>query len=103
MKTDKMVMMVGKAYEDFIFGLEKPLNLNEMRIMKEANYLKLRSILSDPALQGDEILVKMKTHAKEIGLSPEVFDSVWEGFWDIYCRKPSTHSDLNSKKVEAFF
>ena len=49
MKTDKMVMMVGKAYEDFIFGLEKPLNLNEMRIMKEANYVRLAIIFSDSA------------------------------------------------------
>ena len=41
MKTDKMVMMVGKAYEDFLISLEKPLNLNEMRIMKEANYVRI--------------------------------------------------------------
>lgn len=38
LKTDKFTMMVGKQIEQFLNSLEKPLQLNEMRVMKEANY-----------------------------------------------------------------
>ena len=39
MRTDKLILQVGKPVEDFLNGLEKPLQLNEMRVMKEANYV----------------------------------------------------------------
>ncbi len=42
MRTDKLTLCVGKAFEDFLQSLEKPLQLNEMRVMKESNYLRLR-------------------------------------------------------------
>ena len=38
MRTDKFTFMVGKEIENFLGTLEKPLQLNEMRVMKEANY-----------------------------------------------------------------
>jgi galactitol-specific phosphotransferase system IIB component len=34
--------MVGKQYELFLNSLEKPLQVNEMRAMKESNYIKFR-------------------------------------------------------------
>lgn len=38
-KTEKIHMVVGHAYEQFLNGLEKaPMKLNEMRNMKEPNY-----------------------------------------------------------------
>lgn len=40
MRTEKLHLQVGKAFEDFLNGLEKPLQLNEMRVMKEANYVR---------------------------------------------------------------
>lgn len=39
MKVEKMILQVGKAVEEFLLSLEKPLQLNEMRVMKEANYV----------------------------------------------------------------
>jgi hypothetical protein len=39
MRTEKMVLQVGKEVENFLNSLEKPLQLNEMRVMKEANYV----------------------------------------------------------------
>lgn len=42
MKTDKFTMQVGRAVEQFLNTLEKPLQLNEMRVMKEANYTRFR-------------------------------------------------------------
>ena len=44
--------------------LDKPLQLNEMRVMKESNYQKFRSILSDPALMGDEVLAEVGRRLK---------------------------------------
>lgn len=41
MKSDKMTVLVGKAIEDFLHGLDKPLQLNEMRVMKESNYVTI--------------------------------------------------------------
>ena len=56
MKTEKINLLVGNAVEEFLGSLPQPLKLNEMRIMKENNYTKFRSILSDPEMYGDEIL-----------------------------------------------
>lgn len=56
MRTEKFTLQVGKAVEQFLNTLDKPLQLNEMRVMKEANYQRFRSILSDSTLFGDEIL-----------------------------------------------
>jgi hypothetical protein len=44
----------------------------------------------------------MRIMADEIGLSAEAFDAVYEGFWDLYCRK-SPVPDLSAKKLEAFY
>jgi hypothetical protein len=42
MRTEKMTLCVGKAFENFLNSLEKPLQLNEMRVMKESNYTIFR-------------------------------------------------------------
>ena len=38
MRPEKMILQVGKEVEIFLNTLEKPLQLNEMRVMKDANY-----------------------------------------------------------------
>jgi hypothetical protein len=53
-------LLVGKEIETFLNTLEKPLQLNEMRVMKEANYQKFRSLLSDVSLYGDEVLALLR-------------------------------------------
>ena len=96
---------MGKAVETFLNTLDKPLQLNEMRVMKESNYQKFRSILSDPALMGDEVLALLSETAGKgdiIGISKEVFDMVYEGFWDLYCKKPHASAELPAKKLEGF-
>jgi hypothetical protein len=47
MKCEKMPLVVGKCIEDFLTSLDKPLQLNEMRVMKEANYVRFRELLND--------------------------------------------------------
>jgi len=88
MRTERFTMLVGKEIETFLNTLEKPLQLNEMRVMKEANYQKFRSLLSDVSIYGDEVLALLREQHELFGLPAEVYDVVYEGFWDLYCKKP---------------
>lgn len=56
MKVEKMPLVVGMAYEQFLNNLERKMQLNEMRNMKEPNYSKLRAILRDTSQYGDRVL-----------------------------------------------
>lgn len=88
MRTERFTLLVGKEIETFLNTLEKPLQLNEMRVMKEANYQKFRSLLSDVSIYGDEVLALLREQHELFGLPAEVYDVVYEGFWDLYCKKP---------------
>jgi len=101
MRTEKLVLCVANEVEEFLNSLEKPLQLNEMRVMKESNYKIFRNILSDFENFGDPILGMMRVHHKQLGLSHKAFDAVYEGLWDLYCKKPQT-PDLSAKKLEGF-
>lgn len=68
MKCEKFVHTVGHEVEDFLTSLEKPLQLNEMRVMREPNYSNFRELLSDPAKWGDEVLQEMRLNAEKLGL-----------------------------------
>jgi hypothetical protein len=43
----------------------------------------------------------LKVHSKKIGLSQKAYDLVYEGLWDLYCKRPQT-ADLNAKKLDGF-
>ena len=88
MKTEKFTFLVGNIVEEFLASLPNPLQLNEMRVMKEQNYIKFRELLSDPNSYGDEVLKTIRKNLKFLGVSKKVYDAVYEGFWDIYCKKP---------------
>ena len=45
MRTDKIHLQVGSEFEFFLNSLEKPLQLNEMRVMKEANYVRINQFV----------------------------------------------------------
>jgi len=90
-------MSVGANFESFLLGLEKPLKLNEMRTMKEGNYDKFRSIISDPEQLGDPVL-KILMKEKNNMFEKEVFDLIYQGFWDLYTFKPAP-GDLSAKKM----
>lgn len=102
MRTERFTLMVGSAVEQFLASLDKPLKLNEMRVMKDSNYTKFRQILSDSTLFGDEILALLKDQCSVLGISSEAFDVVYEGFWDLYCKKPFSLIDIPVKKLEGF-
>lgn len=101
LNAPKMQMVIGQSYETFIEGLEKPMKLNEMRNMKEPNYSKLRALLRDPECYGDPVLRALFEHADDIGLSSNSYNMVYEGFWDLYCRKP-VPTDLTAKKLDGW-
>ena len=70
--------------------------------MKEANYQKFRSLLSDLSIYGDEVLALLREHHELFNLPPQVYDMVYEGFWDLYCKKPDQTADIPPKKLEGF-
>jgi hypothetical protein len=102
MRTDKFTLLVGKQIEHFLNTLEKPLQLNEMRVMKEANYQKFRSLLSDISVYGDEVLALLREYHELFGLNAHAYDMVYEGFWDLYCKKPDQSAEIPAKKLEGF-
>lgn len=69
--------------------------------MKEPNYSKFREILRDNVNQGDPVLKVIMNNLEELGISKAAFDLVFEGFWDLYCKKPQA-ADLNAKKLEGW-
>ncbi len=70
--------------------------------MKESNYIKFRQLLSDPAQYGDEVLALLAEHGDKLGLSKAAYDMVYEGFWDLYCKKPHASAEIPVKKLEGF-
>jgi len=59
MKSEKFSLVVSGAFEEFLGSLDKPLKLNEMRIMKEPNYSMFRELIRDPERYGDKVLSLM--------------------------------------------
>lgn len=96
LKTERIQFVVDHRFESFINSLPVPLNLNEMRTLKEANYSKLRALLTKHV--GNPCLELLRKHQETIGLDKDIFDLVYEGFWDLYTLKSQTaHS---AKKLQ---
>jgi hypothetical protein len=57
--------------------------------------------LSDTDEFGDDILSYMKTNSKKLGLLPDIFDLIYENFFDLYCKKPAT-PEVTPKKLDGF-
>jgi len=90
MKNEKLNLTVGHAFELFLTGLEKPMRLNEMRIMKEPNYTKLRQLIRDPVKNGDLLIRYLLLNSDKLGIPYNSFHMVHESFWDLYCKKPAS-------------
>jgi hypothetical protein len=86
LKSEKFYLCVDSRYEKFLHALANPMNLNEMRTMKEDKYWELRAVLSN--FLGSPILRLIKDHMVELEIDPDVFDLVYEGFWDLYTFHP---------------
>lgn len=91
-------MLVDHRFEDFLADLSVPLKLNQMRTMKEPNYSKFRQLISKH--MGNPVLKLIQENQQSLGLDPEIFNLVFEGFWDLYTLKSANgHS---AKKLQTW-
>ena len=67
-----------------------------MRTMKEFNYTNLRQLLSKHL--GNPVLRLIKENQEALGLDSDIFDLVYEGFWDLYTFKPKV-PEISAKKL----
>lgn len=99
-EEQKLHLMVDGRYEHFLaHALKNPLAMNEMRTMKDNNYIPFREMLSH--FTGSPVLRLIKENQEKLELDPDVFDLVYEGFWDLYSFHPQC-SDVSAKKLTAW-
>ena len=99
-KSERFSMLVDYRYEKFLNSLPNPLQLNDMRTMKPDKFTQMRNILSN--YLGSPILRIIKDNAQALDLDPEVFDLVYEGFWDLYTFKDSQLRDVSARKLQTW-
>ena len=79
-------MQVDGAFEKYLNNLQPTLELNDMRTMKDVKYKPLRQLLSQ--YTGSPVLRLIKENQEALGMDPDVFDLVYEGFMDLYTFHP---------------
>jgi len=99
LKSEKFALLVDKRYELFLNSLPNPMQLNEMRTMKPDKYEQLRALLSK--FVGSPALRIMKDNMAALDMDPEVFDLVYEGFWDLYTFHPQLR-DVSARKLQGW-
>ena len=99
LKCEKLAIPVDARYEKFLNSLGNPLQINEMRTMKELNYENLRKLLAN--FLGSPVLRLIKDNQEALDMDPEVFDLVYEGFWDLYTFHPQIR-DVSARKLQAW-
>lgn len=70
--------------------------MNEIRSLKDDKASQLRKILTNHT--GSPILKLIKDNQDALGMDPDVFDLVYEGFWDLYTLKPKIN--VSAKKLK---
>ena len=93
--------MVSYHFEQFLGSLEKKMKLNEMRLMKEPNYSMFRQLIRDPQRMGYPFIRQISVNGEALGISKNTFNLVYEGFWDIYCKKPGS-ADITLRKLDGW-
>jgi hypothetical protein len=99
LKVERLSIQVDAAFETFLKNLKVPMALNEMRTMKEPKYSALRDLLRS-TYQGQALKI-MRDCSEDLGLDTQVFDLVFEGFWQIYTFQPQV-ADVSGKKMLAW-
>ena len=51
---------------------------------------------------GSPVLRIIKDNAEALELDPDVFDLVYEGFWDLYTFKDSQLRDVSARKLQTW-
>lgn len=99
MKSEKFGLVVDGRYEKFLASLPNPLALNEMRTLKPDKYEQLRTLLS--SFLGSPVLRIIKDNMQALDLDPDVFDLVYEGFWDLYTFHPQV-KEISARKLQTW-
>lgn len=99
LKCEKLQMLVDPKFQDCLNSLAQPLALNSMRTMKEANYTALREIISNHMASPSLTLIKKNLEA--LDMDADIFELVYEGFWDLYTFHPKCE-DVSAKKLLAW-
>ena len=99
LKSEKFALLVDKRYELFLQNLPNPMQLNEMRTMKPDKYEQLRALLSN--FVGSPALRIIKDNMAKLDMDPDVFDLVYEGFWDLYTFHPQLR-DVSARKLQGW-
>ena len=96
MKTEKFAIQVDQRYEQYLAGLPTPIEVGKMRTLKGETYDTLRKVLA--SYTGSPLLRLMQEYPEELGLDPEIFDLVYNGFWDLYTYHPKC-TDVTARKL----
>ena len=92
-------MQVDARFEKYLGNLPKPIPLNEMRTIADEKYNELRKLLSN--FLGSPILRIIKDNMEALEMDPEIFDLVYDGFWDLYTLH-SVLRDVSNRKLQAW-
>lgn len=97
LKTERLPIQVAPEYEIFLHNLLVPLELNQIRTMKEFKYVAARELLRKNC--GGIVMELIAKNRALLGIAPGVFNLVYEGFWDLYCLK-SEAKELKPKRLQ---
>ena len=70
-----------------------------MRTLKPEKYEQMRKLLS--TFLGSPVLRIFKDHAQQLDLDPDVFNLVYEGFWDLYTFHPQLR-EVSARKLQGW-
>ena len=99
LKSEKFCLQVDARFEKYLNNLPNPLQLNEMRTMKTDKYEELRKLLTN--FMGNPVLRLIKDNQEALDLDPDVFDLVYEGFWDLYTFHTAL-TDVSARKLQTW-
>ena len=68
--------------------------------MKGENYPTMRTLLSN--FLGSPVLRLIKDNQEALEMDPEVFNLVYEGFWDLYTIRDNQLRDVSARKLQAW-
>jgi hypothetical protein len=102
LQAEVLLMNVDWRFEDLLKKLAraKPILLNQnWGQLKPIKHDELRNIIRTH--MADPVLELIRDNQKELGMDPDVFDMVFEGFWDLYCHYPKI-DDLKQAQLKAW-
>ena len=68
--------------------------------MKGENYPTMRTLLTN--FLGSPVLRLIKDNQEALDMDPEVFNLVYEGFWDLYTIRDNQLRDVSARKLQAW-